>query len=219
MSRVRSMTGRTRLAFVAVALLGALLAGIQFVLVLQTWSGPVANGYYWRLAALFQGIAGIVYTTVGLVIARRRPQIVVGWLVATIGLGILTYQSISEYALRALLVESVPLAGANEAALLSQTTWSLAFGPIAILLLLYPTGRLVSRGWMWAGVAAALAMVTIAGIGTLVLWPYRQAGAELLNLDDSLINDRVAPMFNVGLILLFGGAGRLLCFVDRSLTS
>jgi len=123
------------------------------------------------------------------------------------------------YALRALLVESVPLAGANEAALLSQTTWSLAFGPIAILLLLYPTGRLVSRGWMWAGVAAALAMVTIAGIGTLVLWPYRQAGAELLNLDDSLINDRVAPMFNVGLILLFGGAGRLLCFVDRSLTS
>ena len=96
------MTGRTRLAFFALAAVGAMLTAIQLILVLQTWSDPVANAYYWRLAALFQGIAGVVYTAVGLIIVRRRPLKVIGWLVAAIGIGILVYQSISEYAVRGL---------------------------------------------------------------------------------------------------------------------
>ena len=196
------MTGRTRLAFSTIAALGALLAALQFILVIQTWSDPVANAYYWRLAALFQGIAGIVYTALGLVIAWRRPRLVIGWLVSAIGLGILVYQCISEYALRGLLVESVPLVGATEAALLSQTTWSLAFGPIPILLLLYPTGKLLSKRWIWAGAAAVLAMVIIAVVSTVALWPYRHLGADLLSLEDTVLDERVNLLFTVGLILL-----------------
>ena len=196
------MTGRTRLTFLALAALGTVLAVFQLVLVLQTWSDPIANAYYWRLAALFQGIAGVVYTVVGLVIVRRRPEIVIGWLVSAIGLAILVYHSISEYAVRGLLVEAVPIAGASEAALLSQTTWSLAFGPIPILFLLYPTGRLLSRKWIWAAVAAALGMVLIAGVSTVALWPYRDLGAELLNLEDTVINERVEVLFTAGLALL-----------------
>src|SRR5688572_1339337 len=189
------MSRRTRLTFLALAALGTLLAVFQLVLVLQTWSDPIANAYYWRLAALFQGIAGIVYTAVGLLIAWRRPQIVIGWLVAAIGLGILVYQSISEYAVRGLLVEAVPIAAASEAALLSQTTWSLAFGPIPILLLLYPTGRFVSKEWIWAAAAAVLSMVLIAGVSTVALWPYRDLGVDLLNLEDTVVNERVEVLF------------------------
>ena len=196
------MTGRTRLAFFALAAVGAMLTAVQLILVLQTWSDPDANAYYWRLAALFQGIAGVVYTAVGLMIVRRRPQIVIGWLVAAIGIGILVYQSMSEYAVRGLLVETVPIPGASEAALLSQTTWSLAFGPIPILLLLYPTGRLVSKKWIWAAVASVLAMVLIAGVSTVAMWPYRDLGAELLNLEDTVVNERVAGLFTAGLVLL-----------------
>ncbi len=196
------MTERTRLAFVTLVVLGMLLAAAQFVLVLQTWSDPVANAYYWRLAALFQGIAGIVYIGVGLMIVRRRPQIVIGWLVAAIGLGILVYQCITEYAVRGLLVESVPLAGSNEAALLSQTTWSLAFGPIPILLLLYPTGRLISKRWIWAAAAAVLSIVLIAVVSTVALWPYRELGADLLDLEDTVMNERVELLFTTGLALL-----------------
>lgn len=197
------MSGRTWLGIGVIAALGALLAVGQFVLVAQTWSDPVANAYYWRLAALFQGVAGIVYTALGVVIVWRRPRVVIGWLVAAIGLGILIYQSVSEYALRGLLVESIPLAGANEAAVLSQTFWALAFGPIPILLLVYPTGRLVSKAWVWAAVAAVLAMIVIAGLSTVALWPYRHVGADLLYLEDSDLDEQVSLVFTAGLILLF----------------
>jgi len=169
------MTGRTWLGLGVIAVLGAVLAGVQFVLVFQTWSDPVANDNYWRLAALFQGLAGIIYTTLGVVVVWRRPRLVVGWLVAAIGIGILLYQFFFEYALRGLLVESVPWPGAGEAAVLSQTTWALAFGPIPILLLVYPTGRLLSKRWIWAGWFALLGVVLIAGVprwpcGRTVTW-------------------------------------------------
>ena len=197
------MNGRTWLGLGVIAALGALLAVGQFVLVSQTWSDPAANAYYWRLAALFQGVAGIVYTALGVVIVWRRPRVVIGWLVAAIGLGILIYQGVSEYALRGLLVESIPLAGANEAAVLSQTVWALAFGPIPILLLVYPTGRLVSKAWVWAAAAAVLSMIVIAGLSTEALWPYRHLGADLLNLEDTDLDEQVALVFTAGLILLF----------------
>ena len=196
------MTGRTWLGLGVIAVLGAVLAGVQFVLVLQTWSDPVANDSYWRLAALFQGLAGIIYTTLGVVVVRRRPRLVIGWLVATIGIGILLYQCISEYALRGLLVESVPWVGSGEAAVLSQTTWSLAFGPIPILLLVYPTGRLLSKRWIWAGWSAVLAMIVIAGVSTVALWPYRHLGADLLDIENTVLNERVESLFTGGLVLL-----------------
>jgi hypothetical protein len=197
------MIGRTWLGLGVIAALGALLAVGQFVLVFQSWSDPVANAYYWRLAALFQGVAGIVYTALGVVIVWRRPRVVIGWLVAAIGLGILIYQSVSEYALRGLLVESIPLTGANEAAVLSQTFWALAFGPIPILLLVYPTGRLVSKVWLWAAAGAVLAMIVIAVLSTVALWPYRHLGADLLNLEDTDLDEQVSLVFTGGLILLF----------------
>ena len=196
------MTGRTWLGLGAIAALGTLLAGLQFVLVFQTWSDAVANAYYWRLAALFQGIAGIIYTAVGVIVVWRRPRLAIGWLVAAIGLGILLYQCVSEYAVRGLLVASVPWPFASEAAALSQTTWSLAFGPIPILLLVYPTGRLLSRRWLWAGWTAVLATVLIAGVSTAALWPYRHLGAELLHIEDTVLNERVELLFTTGLILL-----------------
>ena len=196
------MIGRTWLGLGVIAVLGAVLASAQFVLVFQTWSDPVANDNYWRLAALFQGLAGIIYTTLGVVVVWRRPRLVVGWLVAAIGIGILLYQCISEYALRGLLVESVPWAGAGEAAVLSQTTWSLAFGPIPVLLLVYPTGRLLSKRWMWAGWSAVLAMIVIAGVSTVALWPYRHFGADLLDIENIVLNERIESQFTAGLVLL-----------------
>jgi len=100
-------------------------------------------------------------------------------------------------------VESIPLAGANEAAVLSQTFWALAFGPIPILLLVYPTGRLVSKAWVWAATAAVLAIIVIAGLSTVALWPYRHVGADLLYLEDSDLDEQVGLVFTAGLILLF----------------
>jgi len=76
-----------------------------------------------------------------------------------------------------------------------------------MLLLLYPTGRLVSRRWLWAGVTTVLSIVIIAGLSTAALWQYRDRGASLLDVEESTLDARVELLFNIGLILLMVGLG------------
>ena len=148
------MTGRTWLGLGVIAVLGAVLACVQFVLVLQTWSDPIANDSYRRLAALFQGLAGIIYTTLGVVVcpasttAGHRLARGDDWnRHSPVPVHLRVRPSRALWPSRSLgSVQARP-------AVLSQTTWSLAFGPIPILLLVYPTGRLLSKRWIWAALA------------------------------------------------------------------
>ena len=105
----------------------------------------------------------IALSTTGAVIAWRRPANPIGWLFCAMGfLGALTTFA-QQYAIRGLVDHPGSLPGAVYVAWLER--WSLWFvfpAGIALLLLLFPTGRPASPRWrplVWISVTCAVLMV------------------------------------------------------------
>ncbi|MGI8517300.1 MAG: hypothetical protein ACR2ME_03010 [Acidimicrobiia bacterium] len=184
------------------AVVGATLAVLQLWLVVSSWNSAIASTYYFRPAALVQGLSGVIYLAIGLLIVRLRPQINIGWLVAIIGVGILLYQTAAEYAVRGLLMNPGSLPAAGEVGILSQTIWIIPFSFIPILFLVYPTGKLLSRRWAPIVLVDAVAVTTVVLVGTVAMWHFRDNGAAILN--------EAAPSPTIDLILNIGIFGLLI---------
>ena len=103
-------------------------------------------------------VALLVYPTVGLLVASRRPENAIGWLFSAVGipLGLSTFAY--AYATYALVTKSGSIPGGSVAAWL--TNWvplPALFGTPTLLFLLFPNGRLPSRRWrpvLWLTAAA-----------------------------------------------------------------
>jgi hypothetical protein len=139
--------------------LSLVLAALSLWLVALNQSHPNIPTYApW----LDNTLGALSYAPVGALVASRRPDNPIGWLVCLYGLVIsLSYFS-AEYAIYALLAEpgSLPVAEA----LVWVLSWIL---PVIIVLsifplLLFPTGRLPSRRWRWlAWLTAAWMLLTV----------------------------------------------------------
>jgi hypothetical protein len=154
----RSERTLIRLAWSTWAASLALLAtGVGMLLVVRyRYPGVPAYGY-WRESTIIPG----VYGTLGLVIATRRPQHPVGWLLIGLGLAGSLQLVAGQYAI---LAGPAGLPGRLHAMWTAnqfQITW---VGLVLLLLLLFPTGRLPSPHWRlvaWSVVAGTgLALVT-----------------------------------------------------------
>jgi signal transduction histidine kinase len=117
----------------------------------------VSNRSWWNATAWF------ALSTTGAVIASRRSANPIGWLYCAMGfLGALTTFA-QQYAIRGLVDHPGSLPGAVYFAWLER--WSLWFvfpAGIALVLLLFPTGRPASPRWrpfVWLSVTCALLMV------------------------------------------------------------
>lgn len=195
------MSTGQRIAFWTIGVLGALLAASQFLLVGLNWSHPDAAAYYWRPAALAQGVLALVFIAIGLFVAGRRPDNRVGWLVALIGLTLMGYQAVTEYAVYTLIVAAASLPGGPEAGILSQVSWSIPFALVPVLLLIYPTGRFLSNRWKVGAWLAGISTVVLLS-GTILLWPLRPLGRDLLFLDDLEIRVPGDSQALVGILML-----------------
>ena len=193
------MSLKQRLLLALLASVGVVLGALQLWLVLSSWNSDIANGYYWRPAALLQGLSGAIYLAIGFLIVRVRPNINIGWIVTIIGVGILVYQTAAEYAVRGLLMDPGSLPAAGPVGILAGTVWIVPFSFIPLLFLVYPTGRLLSRGWVPIVVLNGLAAATVVLVGTVASWRFRDAGAAILN--------QAAPTPEVDLILTIGILG------------
>jgi len=149
-------------------------------MIVASWSSTQANAWYGRPFALTTALVAVVFVVVGLLIARRRPDNPIGWLLAVVGVTILLYQAASEYALRGLVVAPGSLPSAGVAAVLSQTLWIVPFALVPVVLLLYPTGRFLSRAWAIGAVPSGSAILLLVGPGTAALWRFRESGSDLL---------------------------------------
>jgi hypothetical protein len=134
------------LVTVALVVLGvALLPPQEWRLTLEFVSRAVGNGLF-----------PLACSAVGLLIVSRRPGNVIGWIYALVALALAAGEAAGGYARRS-------LPGAAWAALLPDLMWLVATPlGVAMLLLLFPTGRLPGPRWRpvaWATVVATVAVV------------------------------------------------------------
>ncbi len=105
----------------------------------------------WDFSDVFGGVADLAVPVVGFVLASRRPGNRVGWLllVGSLALGLGGF--VSAYALHALVADPGSVPAGRAFAWLSNWIWVIPIAVLAFVFLLFPTGRLRSRGWRPAG--------------------------------------------------------------------
>jgi hypothetical protein len=86
-------------------------------------------------------------SAVGAVIASRRPESPIGWILCSIGLFGGVDLFCAEYASYALSISPAPLPGSEVLAWVKSWLWVPGVGLFLPLLLLFPNGRLPSRRW------------------------------------------------------------------------
>ena len=123
------------------------------------------------------------FSVVGALVASRRPDNPIGWILCGVGLSFALGGLAGEYATYALITEPGSLPGGHLMAWLG--TWIWPPGIILVLtylLLLFPDGRLPSRRWKpvaWlAAVALAIEVIPVA----VTAWPIR--GPILANIGE-----------------------------------
>jgi hypothetical protein len=172
------------------ALFVLLLAGVTVLDELATTPDEEAESLAGDIGTV---VAFAGFATVGALIASRRPRNSVGWLfIATPLLGALAAFGY-EYAYRALLLDPGSLPGGFALGWVYVWAWYPAVLAIALVPLVFPTGRPPGRGWelaLWAFVACG-ALVTVAFwfkpgpiddpvAGDPLVWPDNPLGIESL---------------------------------------
>src|SRR5215218_6901423 len=139
--------------------LSLVLAALSLWLVALNHSHPNIPTYApW----LDNTLGALSYAPVGALVASRRPDNPIGWLVCLYGLVIsLSYFS-AEYAIYALLAEPGSLPAGEALAWVLSWILPVVIGLSIFPLLLFPTGRLPSRRWRWlAWLTAAWMLLTV----------------------------------------------------------
>jgi signal transduction histidine kinase len=112
-----------------------------------------------RLVNVLVLVAFASFPAVGAVVASRRPENALWLILAGIGLSLVLVTFSQEYALYALVRKPASLPGGEAAAWVNTWIYNSAAGLPALLILLFPTGRLPSHRWRWAVWLIALAAV------------------------------------------------------------
>jgi hypothetical protein len=141
------------------------LAVCDLVFVGLGWHARYSSGGVGGYGAFLPFVVALAFTTIGALVASRRPENAIGWIFCIVGLVFLTEGFALAYATFALFARSEPLPGGTIMA------WASAWiggpgllGIFAFLLLLFPDGRLPTRRWRpvaWLA-AIAIAVVTFA---------------------------------------------------------
>ena len=114
-------------------------------------------------------LATLSFPTVGLLIATRRPGNAIGWLFLVTGVCAALEDVLLGWATHALLTDPGTLPAGAAVGVVADVLWvpTLVCG-ITLLFLLFPDGRLPSRGWRWL-VRFTIALAVGYALGTIVL--------------------------------------------------
>jgi MFS family permease len=136
-------------AWLAWTLCGVVIAGAAFNFVL-TWNDPKVHADVFTLAnGLTSALFPIAYGVVGALILSRAARNRIGWLLMTIALAIALLGALQSYYAQTTNGAAELTALKILVIWLSGWGWWLLIGPLLLLLLLFPTGRLLSPRWRW----------------------------------------------------------------------
>src|SRR5215204_7531705 len=122
------------------------LTALSLLLLVLNLSHPDTHVYdYW----LENTLSAVLFSTVGAIVASRRTENPVGWLFCLLGLAFSIGHSSSQYAIYAQLARPDLLPAGQALAWISSWILPPIIGLQVFSFLLFPTGRLPSRRWMW----------------------------------------------------------------------
>jgi hypothetical protein len=151
-------------------------------------------------------LAALVATTIGAVLASRRPRHPVGWLLLGLGLAVTASGVADGYARYGLLARPGALPAARWVAVYSPATLGLGFVCVGFILLLTPSGSLPSPRWRWwawlMAAGPALFLVTLAVGPGLVIAPY---DAVIDPVGDPALTGAVRAAIAVAIAMAAGG--------------
>jgi hypothetical protein len=134
----------TRLAW-SIWVFSALFAAIALVV---TFLGVSAGVSFLEFAAVNAVAIAAAFSTVGALVASRRPKNPIGWIMCAGGLGVALGSLTDAYAIYALFRSpEEPMPGAALSASVSLLTTTAGVQSLSLLLLLFPDGRLPSNRW------------------------------------------------------------------------
>lgn len=142
-------------------------------------------------------LAALTFATSGAILVSRLPSNVIGWLLAAGGLCFALGNGASSLAAAGSNADPGSVPDAIWFAWLSEWIWAPAVGAIVGLLLVYPTGRLLSRRWRPVSVTATILIALFSIGGAFGPWSDGQYPAE----NPLLITGGLAPTSVLGLVV------------------
>ena len=172
----------------------ALAAG-ALVCIALSWGAHLPDSWGFRGYSIIHAIG---YTTVGAVVALRRPRNPIGWLLLGTGLVAALGAFALEYGVFAIVGRTAALPGGTFGAWLGSWTWVLYISTVLPwVLLLFPDGRLISKQWRLIGWAAVLS-----GLVTSVYMAFKMGPLQLAAYADNPFTP-----FPAGLVDTLGAVG------------
>ncbi len=165
----RRTTGRIAWSVCALSLA---LTALALLLLALNLSEPNTHIFDWW----FGNTLIVIDVTVGAIVASRRPENPIGWLLLLSGLAISINHFGAQYAIYALLAQPGSLPAGEALAWIASWLLPIYSGLQVFYLLLFPTGRLPSRRWR------PLAWLTVAYILVGVILSAFSSGAYLGSL-------------------------------------
>jgi signal transduction histidine kinase len=152
--------------------LSVCFAVAALAIMLLVWSTKVPTAE--AVPVLYPALMATAFSTVGAVVASRRSENPVGWIMCAAGLLFASNALAGSYAAYALYSGSEPMPGAAFAAW--ANVWTVSIPLLPLLLLLFPDGRLPSRRWrpvVWLIIGSGLAEVVASTFapGRFPGWP------------------------------------------------
>jgi hypothetical protein len=128
-------------------------------------------------------VAYAVFSVVGAIVASRRPDNVVGWLMLLAGAVNAFAQAAMYYAVWGLVRHPGSLPGADLGAWSMSFMWTPAIGAIVFVIAYFPNGRLASRRWRWLPWTTAVCTTVIVAVTAVDMWGRRGVRLLALNTD------------------------------------
>ena len=162
-----------------------LLAGSAGVLIASLYMDqPLLGGLTSFIQILF-------FSSAGALVASRRPNNPIGWILSAMGLLLGLNIFGGAYGEYALLQYPAPWPLGAEMDWFAEWSWIPVVGLlVTFVLLLFPNGWLPSQRWRWVGWAAAITIVVMVVVVVVVSWPER--GLTLLCASNQLTPEQKA---------------------------